>query len=169
MQLSYNLPKIWSILKNLKKNYKTIKKHLKQNLIRYIISNAIRAQFSRQNNGLLIRMSLVRVQLPEPRISRVPAGTLFFLQIFLRCICDEKRPFLLCKSIKNYGSLILDFSQESAGHKQSGLIILLVFCKNQRYLLIYRQFLINHVLFLNIRPGLIYFWYEKRIGFTGFK
>ena len=43
---------------------------------KYIICPVIRAQFSRQNNGLLIRMSLVRVQLPEPRFPR-------FSRIFL--------------------------------------------------------------------------------------
>ena len=43
----------------------------------YIICLVIRAQFSRQNNGLLIRMSLVRVQLPEPRFPRVSADFCF--------------------------------------------------------------------------------------------
>ena len=48
-----------------------------------------------ESQVLLIRMSLVRVQLPEPRISRVPAGTLFSLIFYMLLICYPKRAFTL--------------------------------------------------------------------------
>ena len=64
----------------------------------YIICLVIRAQFSRQNNGLLIRMSLVRVQLPEPKFPQKSADFLIFFTrpiFFMICFRMSKMGIFL--------------------------------------------------------------------------
>ena len=52
-------------------------------------------------NALLIRMSLVRVQLPEPRIPRGLVKPRFLFNMRLLPICYQKQPFLLRKTTKH--------------------------------------------------------------------